>query len=109
MDYLIGHLVGDYLLQTDYQAQNKKKPGLKGLFACVIHCLLWTISVLIFTGWNTWLIAVLVFLSHIVLDRTYIIPWFLKIAGKERSFWLIVGCDNVTHLVFLWLIAKYIV
>lgn len=31
---LVGHLVGDYLLQNDYMALNKKKSS----FHCMVHC-----------------------------------------------------------------------
>lgn len=108
MDWLLGHLVGDYLLQTDWQAVNKKKPGLIGWVACLIHCITWTVSVLIFTDWWSPKLVVLIFLSHIVLDRTQLVKVFLKIARKKDDFWLIIVCDNTIHLVFLWLIAKYL-
>lgn len=35
---IIGHLVGDYLFQTDWMAQNKKAPGESGADACIVHC-----------------------------------------------------------------------
>ena len=107
MDYLIGHLVGDYLLQTDWQAGNKKSPGLIGWLACLSHCLVWTLSVLLFTGWWNLNLAILVFLSHLVLDRTKFIAWYVRIVKKSRDQWLNIICDNALHLVFLWLIAKY--
>lgn len=107
MDYLTGHLVGDYLLQTDWQAKNKKKKGKFGWLACLDHCLVWTLSVLLFTGWWQWKIAVLVFLSHIVLDRTNVVSKLLIVLGKKNEQWLMIVCDNTIHLVFLWLIARY--
>ena len=108
MDYFIGHLVGDYLLQINWQAEHKKESGLRGWAACLCHCLLWTLSVLFFTGWWSLLTAGLVFLSHLVLDRTILVLWFLKVARKKEEKWLLIVCDNTIHLVFLWLIAKYI-
>ena len=109
MDYLIGHLVGDYLLQNEWQAKNKKLPGFMGWLACLVHCSLWTLSVLFFTGWWSLKLGILVFLSHIVLDRTNLVVWYMRVAGKGKDFWLCVVCDNVIHLVFLWLIARYAV
>ena len=108
MDYLIGHLVGDYLLQTEWQAAHKKSPGLAGWIACLLHCFLWTISVLTCTGWWTPRLAILVFFSHIILDRTQLVAWYTKTVKKTQDFWLNVVCDNVLHLLFLWLIDKYV-
>ncbi|MDA8336424.1 MAG: DUF3307 domain-containing protein [Peptococcaceae bacterium] len=107
MNYLIGHLVGDYLLQTKWQAAHKKAPGLTGWSACLVHCSLWTMSVLFFTGWWKVELAILVFVSHLILDRTHFVSWFLKVSGKERDGWLVIVIDNTIHLLFLWLIAKY--
>ena len=109
MDYLIGHLVGDYLLQTDWQATNKKLPGWAGWLACLWHCFLWTASILIFTGWWKWDLAVLVFLSHLVLDRTNIVRLILKVARKPQENWLLIVTDNTIHLLFLWLIDRFVV
>jgi hypothetical protein len=35
---IIGHLVGDFLLQNDWMAANKKKNS----WVCLLHCLIWT-------------------------------------------------------------------
>lgn len=68
---IIGHLVGDYLLQNDWMALNKKKPSIYYRpwwgntewkwrltyllrwvsIPCFVHCLLWTLSVMFFAGW----------------------------------------------------------
>jgi len=117
MNYLIGHLVGDYILQNDWMAQNKKKSW----FPCFVHCVLYTLAVMLFTGWNiVW--APAVFVSHYIFDRTGIVMWYMKITkktipdGQSMSdpkvmfFPLVyVGVDNTLHLVCLWLINKFIV
>ncbi|AET69198.1 Protein of unknown function (DUF3307) [Desulfosporosinus orientis DSM 765] len=109
MDYLIGHLVGDYLLQTEWQAVNKKTPGLKGWLACLIHCSFWTLSVSVFTGWFSVKVVLLVFLSHILLDRTNFVAWYLSVSRKGQERWLQIVCDNTMHLVLLWLINRFVV
>lgn len=48
MGMLVGHLVGDYLLQNDWMALNKKFKNFEGRLACGVHCFLWTLSVLAF-------------------------------------------------------------
>ena len=109
MNYLIGHLVGDYLLQTEWQAANKKAAGLQGWLACLSHCALWTLSVIVFTGWWSVKVVLLVFISHIVLDRTYFVAWYLRVLRKGQEKWLQIVCDNVMHLVLLWLIDSFVV
>ena len=61
---LIGHLVGDYLLQNDWMALNKKwKPNPypvfswkwwftneDGMMSCYVHCFLWATAVCLFAG-----------------------------------------------------------
>jgi hypothetical protein len=66
---LLGHLVGDYLLQTEVMAMNKSKNTLFGWFMALIHCLIYTFAVCLFM-WNAqpiWIIAV--FLSHFPIDK----------------------------------------
>ena len=45
---LIGHLVGDYLLQNDWMALNKKKQHLP----CLVHCFIWALCVCGFAGFG---------------------------------------------------------
>lgn len=110
MDWLIGHLVGDYLLQNDWMANNKKVKKLSGELACNVHCLLWTLSVLLFTGWWEWKLAILVFLSHYILDRTGIVKWWVNTFNntKKSPGWVYILTDNTLHLVFLYLIDKFV-
>lgn len=81
MDYLIGHLIGDYLLQNDWQAMHKKLNSLKGWTSCLIHCWLYTIAVCLCTGWCSPFLIGLVFLSHFPIDKTYVVAWFMKKVG----------------------------
>jgi hypothetical protein len=111
MDWLIGHLVGDYLLQNDWMAGNKKVKTLGGELACNVHCLVWTLSVLLFTGWWEWKAAILVYLSHYILDRTGLVKWWVDLYNNtEKSpTWIYILTDNTLHLVFLYLIDKFII
>lgn len=84
MDYLIGHLIGDYLLQNDWQALNKKANTTKGWLACLVHCILYTVVVCACTGWWKPHLIFLVFLSHFPIDKTYIVAWFMIKSGSFR-------------------------
>lgn len=121
MDYLIGHLIGDYLLQNDFQAMNKKANTLLGWVACLVHCVLYTLAVCLCTGWWKPYLIGLVFLSHFPIDKTYIVARYMKATGAFRRVitddkvdmnhktWAYLLVDNTVHLVFLWLIARYAV
>ena len=76
--FLVAHMVGDYLFQTDWQARNKRG-GLSGgvaLRALATHVTTYTLAFLpalvwigdvLDPGWGV-LAAALIFLPHFVLD-----------------------------------------
>lgn len=109
MDWMIGYFVGDYLLQNDWMAFNKKKKTLRGELACTVHCLLVTLSILLFTGWWDWTHAILVYASHYVLDRTGLVEWYVETMNVGKPLpWLYIVHDNILHLVSLYLISKWV-
>lgn len=76
-------MLGDYVFQNDTIAQGKKTPTWRGSRICALHCFIWTVCVLLTTGWITqspwiWLV---VFMSHWVLDRYNFIKWYMKVMG----------------------------
>jgi hypothetical protein len=79
---LIGHLVGDYLLQNDWMALNKKKPG--GKWHCAVHATIWTLCVCMFTGWWSTAAWGVLWATHYWQDRTNIIVWWMKFMGQEK-------------------------
>lgn len=116
---LIGHLVGDYLLQNDWMALNKKKSS----FHCVIHCLIWAICVISFAGWYGphdahWFngeVFTILFVTHFLQDRTNIVAWWMDLIG-QKSFrtgicapWSIIVVDNVWHIVTIWAVWKFVI
>lgn len=121
---IVGHLVGDYLLQNDWMALNKKKSTLP----CVIHCALWTIAVCVFADWplQGWIPAIL-FATHFLQDRTQVISfWMTRINSQSRFMrcddfdmtdmrvipglgpWSVIVVDNVWHIVTIWAVWKFI-
>lgn len=59
---IICHIVGDYLLQTDYMAGNKGKDW----YLLFVHCVCYCVPFLIVWGF-VWQIA-LMFVVHIIVD-----------------------------------------
>ena len=76
---LMGHLMGDYLFQTNWMAQRKGAE----YFPCFVHCIIYTFFVCAMTSWNP-LWVLLVFLSHFLVDKYSLVDKWLK-AIKSRS------------------------
>lgn len=109
---IIGHLVGDYLVQNDWLANGKKKSSL----ICAAHCLLWTLAVMTFAGlqWDhLWVFAVL-FVTHFIQDRGPLVRKYMHLMGQDGFAgpplgpWSIIAVDNVWHLVTLAIVARII-
>jgi len=109
---LVAHFVGDYLAQTEYEAMNK---ALGRFFnrALWSHCLKYTLSFVpvfwISSLHPAWL--VLIFTSHLFLDRRWPIIWWRKHINHNSddsiraTFWLTVMTDQIFHGLILALIS----
>ena len=131
-ELLLGHMVGDYLLQNKWMAFNKSNYSAVGWLSCVAHCLLYTLSVCVATShWSVeWVI--LVFLSHFILDKFEVVELYLKlIKGRSIKVYLnyytdskyspeiciqagftslvYAAADNTAHLLLMWVCYKYII
>ena len=120
---ILGHLIGDYLLQSKTMALKKSEKGLAGHLYCLIHCLIYTAAVSLMLWTLNPIIICLIFLSHWPIDRWSLASKWLKIIkGRDiaTAFYsqkefqqidLIFSCivytvvDNTFHLILLWLIA----
>lgn len=80
MQQLILHLIGDYLLQNDWMAQNKKKKGANGFIACVTHCTLYSFPFLFLCSWRAVLV---IFSTHFLIDRWFFIKWYMNTMGQK--------------------------
>ena len=133
---LILHVFGDYVLQTDWQALNKKKPGIIGFWACLKHCALYSTPFLLLGSWKAVLV---IFITHFIIDRTNIVAYLLAIKNNVRkqqtskmmplsfpytydisnfglgldrpfavSIWIYIIVDNLFHIVCNYLALKYL-
>jgi len=69
IDAIVGHLVGDYLLQDDWMAKEKKIKNIP----CLVHCLIWTLCVCLFGHIVNPFAIFFLFITHFIQDRTSII------------------------------------
>lgn len=108
MNWLVAHLVGDYLLQNDWMAQNKKARS----WPCFVHVAIYTLIVAIFTGWPLAILGV-VFVTHFIQDRTRLVNFYMAAIGQDRfaeppmAPWSLIVVDNVLHIVVLYFCSRW--
>jgi hypothetical protein len=105
---IVGHMVGDFLLQPDFIASRKKSSSL----ICALHCLVWTLCVIALAGWWKWWVFGVLFVTHFVQDRGNIIRWYMRLA-RQQNFtqpplapWSLIIVDNTFHLLALAIVAR---
>lgn len=119
MIQLLLHLIGDFLIQNNWMALNKKNKGWGGTLACFTHCTTYALPFL-FVGspFQVFLIG----LTHYIIDRWHLIDWYIAIHnfrtntenfgyGDGRpvflTLWLNIIVDNTFHLILNYLILTY--
>jgi len=123
---ILGHLVGDYLLQSKKMAITKSNKTLEGWLWCLAHCLLYTLSICLFTSTTEPIKIILIFMSHFPIDRwSWATKWLKLIRGRnlmsktdkkdklseiDLSFTTIVYVvvDNTIHLLLMLIIFNYL-
>lgn len=122
---LIFHLLGDYVTQSDWMAQNKTK----ATWPAFCHATVYSLPFLFIASWPAWLV---IWSTHLLIDRfrlaRYVAfaknwlaprswwhPWvecsgtgYHKDAPPWLAVWLMIAADNTMHLAInysaiLWL------
>lgn len=126
MEQLIAHLLGDYILQSDWMATEKRKH----MWVAYTHGFVYSLSfVFIVPGFWAWTV---IFVTHSVIDyfgiaryvlfaKNYIGPvsvWYkwsdCSATGyhKDRppwlATWLMIIGDNTMHLLINYLAIRYL-
>ena len=115
-DQLVVHAVGDYVLQSDWMANEKTKQH----WAALCHALVYSLGFLIFLpSLKAWLV---IFVTHFFIDRYRLaryVVWFKNFLGPRGlnppfrecagtgyppdrpawlAVWLLIAADNVLHV-----------
>jgi hypothetical protein len=113
---LVGHLVGDFLLQTDGMARYKVQSWPWMLRHVGTYLALMAVLVGIYVLNHPvplWVVgAVLLFIggTHIILDRrTFTLWWMRRIGISADLTWLSIVVDQVFHLLVLAVVAQVLV
>jgi hypothetical protein len=108
----VAHLIGDWILQNDWQAKNKSKSW----WALISHVLIYHVLILgvllYFVGSqpSVYIAVVLLAFSHLILDRQTTIIWLMQRFhnsgdGTTPERWLMVAFDQALHIVLLGITA----
>ena len=115
--FLVAHMVGDYLLQTDWQARHKRG-GLSdpaARTALLKHVTTYTLAFApafvwigseLDVGWAL-VAAVLVFVPHLIVDDGRIVRFYLARVKHVEGFdvGIASSVDQSFHVLSLWLVA----
>jgi hypothetical protein len=116
--FLVAHMVGDYLLQTDWQARNKRG-GLSGSGvarrALISHVTTYTLAFVPAFIWigseldPAWGIvaAVLVYIPHLIIDDGRLVGLYLARVKRVEglNLGLAASVDQSFHVLSLFLVA----
>lgn len=100
---LLGHLVGDFLLQTSWMARNKATQWLPLLVHVSVYTSVIALFGLFAGGLSPAAIA-LIFISHVILDRRSFVQFWVErvqMTTGSESRWLTIVADQIFHLLFL--------
>lgn len=96
---LLGHCIGDFALQPQKLALNKKASGYRGLSLCMVHCFIYTCTIIatmcLSTDFRDMLFSleshllqrffIIMYLTHHMIDRTTFIDKYMRLM-KIRSW-----------------------
>lgn len=102
---IVGHLVGDFLLQTNWMAARKTTNYL----ALFVHVTVYTLCVVAFAlpaGGISFEAAALIFLTHSILDRRKFVQFWIRTVNRvEGVQWLTIASDQCWHILVLALVT----
>lgn len=105
---IVAHVVGDWLLQTEWQALNKARHwGALMAHVVIYHVVMATILVIGFRL-NVQVVLLVVLglaVFHAVLDRRNVTDWYMRatrmVVHQDPPFWLRMAVDQSLHIVSL--------
>ena len=115
------HWIADFVLQTDWQAQNKSKNNFALLSHTSNYSMVWLLPMCLVFGkmkggattewivWSTLYFSMITFVAHTITDYfTSRLNSKLWSGGKVHYFFVSVGFDQVLHYGQLFLTYHYL-
>ncbi len=98
MNPFVAHLIGDFILQNEWMAVNKKNRS----FACMVHTLVYLVPFLL--SYLQWWQILLIGIQHFIQDRTEFIFWWGRVWKRtdlKRWNGLPLFVDQAFHVVWI--------
>lgn len=113
--FRLKHFICDFMLQSDWMALNKGKPGKEGYNALFSHTIIHAIGTLLIMlafAPALWWMGLVDLLVHSIVDRLKGVLTLKRSWGtKDTAFWWAFGIDqelhNFTHMVYIVLIFMH--
>jgi len=118
INIVLGHFVGDFMLQHRLMAENKFLPGKANALWCTFHVLVYTTTVTLFAGVYSPVFVLGVAIPHWVADRWSFAYLWMKLLGRgdlighsnpgKASFGAViyVVIDQTYHLACLYVLHR---
>lgn len=111
---LLGHLVGDWLLQNDWMARGKQQRFINN--EILVHCLLYTGTVALTLWFATrhhattppyLTILAIIFLSHWLIDAGSLAGHWVHWFRQSKTLFVRIMVDQTMHLVVLAVVVEW--
>lgn len=108
MHWIYAHLIGDYLLQTDWMAAGKKQRA----WICGIHVCTYMLPFL-WCGLSVWQFLA-IGLQHYLQDHGNFIAELMAAKGSAlfaqppMAPWSIIVTDNIVHILWIAFVLEYL-
>ncbi|MBW7883240.1 MAG: DUF3307 domain-containing protein [Caldilineaceae bacterium] len=110
---LVGHFVGDWMLQNDWMARNKH--GRWWSLPCLVHCFVYTVimlGALLFTGPYTYSqmlnFGLVIYISHWLIDGFDLARTWGRLINQTDRIFVRIVVDQTMHILILVYVAEYL-
>jgi hypothetical protein len=102
MNVFVAHLIGDFILQNEWMAANKKRSSV----ACLVHVLVYLLPFLL-SNLEWWQI-VMIGVQHFVQDRTGFVLWWMRVCKRvppDNWAQIPLFVDQAFHLLWIEIVV----
>jgi len=101
MNVFVAHLIGDFILQNEWMAGNKKRSSV----VCLVHVLVYLLPFLLCN--LEWWQIVMIGVQHFVQDRTGFVLWWVRVYKRvhpDNLEQLPLYVDQAFHLLWIQIV-----
>ena len=109
---IIGHLIGDWLLQSDWMAQGKRTRLITAagmthftVYTLVIVGILWLAGQQVLSPITLFLMGGVIFVSHWLIDATDCVSLWMRWFGQQDRPLMRIMVDQTFHSIVLGLVV----